>query len=73
LFPCGNQGVTEAHAKSEEDTFLPCRDKDGLNNALESKEHPGHTRGYGNRPWKHALKSIFDRYAKKRKYDESFE
>jgi hypothetical protein len=25
--------------------------------ALQSKDHPGCTHGYGNRPWKHALKS----------------
>jgi hypothetical protein len=36
------------------------------------KEHPGYTRGYGNRPWKHALKSMANRHGKKRKHDELF-
>jgi hypothetical protein len=46
---------------------------DELNYALQSKEHPGHTCGYGNRPWKDALRSTEDRYGKKRKHDELFE
>jgi hypothetical protein len=46
---------------------------DELNYVLQSKEHLGHTRGYGNIPWKHELKSTTDRYGKKRKHDESFE
>jgi hypothetical protein len=48
--------IEKANAESEEGTFVPSRDMDELNHALQSKEHPGHTRGYGNRPWKHALK-----------------
>ncbi len=51
---------------------MPCRDMDELNYALQSKEHPRCTRGYGNIPWKHALKSTADSYGKKRKYDELF-
>jgi hypothetical protein len=45
---------------------VPSRDMDELNYALQSKEHPRRTRGYGNRPWKHALKSMADSYGKKR-------
>jgi hypothetical protein len=52
---------------------VPCRDMDELNYALQSKEHPRRTRGYENRPWKHALKLTVDSYGKKRKYDELFE
>jgi hypothetical protein len=44
-----------------------------INYALQSKEHPGCTRGYGNRPSKHSLKSTADSYGKRRKYDELFE
>jgi hypothetical protein len=52
---------------------VPSRDMDELNYVLQSKEHPGRTCGYGNRPWKHALKSTTDSYKKKRKHDELFE
>jgi dTDP-D-glucose 4,6-dehydratase len=65
--------IKKAHAKSEEGTFVPSRDMDELNYALQSKEHHERTRGYGNRPWKHALKSTAHRYGKKRKHDELFE
>jgi hypothetical protein len=65
--------IEKAHTELEEGTFVPSRDMDELNYALQSKEHPGRTRGYGNRPWKHALKSMANSYGKKRKYDELFE
>jgi hypothetical protein len=65
--------IEKAHVESEEGTFVPSRDMDELNYALQSKEHSGRTCGYGYRPWKHALKSIADSYRKKRKYDELFE
>jgi dTDP-D-glucose 4,6-dehydratase len=65
--------IEKAHAESEEATFVPSRDMDELNYALQSKEHPRHTHGYGNRPWKHALESTSDSYGKKRKYDDLFE
>jgi hypothetical protein len=65
--------IEKAHAELDEGTFVPSRDMDELNNALQSKEHPGRTCGYGNRPWKHALKSTTDSYDKKRKLDELFE
>jgi hypothetical protein len=65
--------IEKVHAESEEGTYVPSRDMDELNYALQSKEHPGRTRGYGNRPWKHALKSTADSYEKKRKHDELFE
>jgi dTDP-D-glucose 4,6-dehydratase len=65
--------IEKAHTESGEDTFVPSRDMDELNYALQSKEHPGHTCGYGNEPWKHALKSTTDSYIKKRKHDELFE
>jgi hypothetical protein len=42
--------VEKAHTESEEGTFVPSRDMDELNYALQSKEHPGCTCGYGNRP-----------------------
>jgi 3-mercaptopyruvate sulfurtransferase SseA len=61
-----------AHAESEESTFVPSRDMDELNYALQCKEHPGHAHGYGNRPWKHTLKSTADSYGKKRKHVELF-
>jgi hypothetical protein len=64
--------IEKAHAELEEGTFVPSRDMDELNYALQSKEHPRHTRGYENRPWKHALKSTADSYGKKRKHDELF-
>jgi hypothetical protein len=59
--------IEKAHAELEEGTFVPSRDMDELNYALQSKEHPGRTRGYGNGPWKHALKSTVDSYAKNKK------
>jgi hypothetical protein len=65
--------IEKVHAKSEEGTFVPYRDMDELNYVLKSKEHPVRTRDYGNRPWKHALKSRADSYEKKRKHDELFE
>jgi dTDP-D-glucose 4,6-dehydratase len=65
--------IEKAHAKSEEGTFVTSRDMDDLNYALQSKEHPRCTHGYGNRPWKYALKSTADSYRKKRKHDELFE
>jgi hypothetical protein len=65
--------IDKAHAKSEEDTFVPYRDMDELNYVLKSKEHPVRTCDYGNRPWKYALKSRADSYEKKRKHDELFE
>jgi hypothetical protein len=65
--------IEKAHAELEEGTFMPSRDMDELNYALQSKEHPRRTRGYGNRPWKHALKSIADSHRKKRKHDQLFE
>jgi hypothetical protein len=64
--------IEKAHAESEEGTFMPSRDMDELNYALQSNEHPGRTRGYGNRPGKHALKSSANIYGKKRKHDELF-
>jgi hypothetical protein len=63
--------IEKSHAESEEGTFVPSSDE--LNYVLQSKEHPGCTCGYGNRPWKHALKSTADSYGKKRKHDELFE
>jgi hypothetical protein len=65
--------IEKAHAESEEDTFMPSRDMDELSYVLQSKEHPRCTRGYGNRPWKDALKSTTDSYGKKKKHDELFE
>jgi hypothetical protein len=59
--------IEKAHTDSEEGTFVPSRDMDELNYTLQCKEHPGHTHGCGNRPWKHALKSTTDSYGKKRK------
>jgi hypothetical protein len=64
--------IEKAHAELEEDIFVPSKDMDELNYALQSKEHHGRTRGFGNRPWKYALKSTADSYGKKRKYDELF-
>jgi hypothetical protein len=58
--------IEKAHVELEEGTFVPFRDLDELNYALQSKEHPGCTCGYGNRPWKQALKSTADSYGKKR-------
>jgi hypothetical protein len=65
--------IEKAHTKLEEGTFVPSRDMDELNYVLQSKKYPGCTRGYGNRPWKHALKSTTDSYGKKRKHVELFE
>jgi hypothetical protein len=65
--------IEKAYAQSEEGTFVPYRNMDELNYVLQFKEHPGRKRGYGNRPWKHALKSTIDSYRKKRKHDELFE
>jgi hypothetical protein len=62
----------KAHDEPEEGTFVPSKDVDELIYALQSNEHPGCTRGYGNRPWRHALKSTIDSYGKKRKHDELF-
>jgi hypothetical protein len=42
--------IEKARVESEECTFVPSRDIDELNYALQSKEHHGHTHGYGNRP-----------------------
>jgi hypothetical protein len=64
--------IEKAHAESEEGTFVPSRDIDELNYVLQSKEHPRRTCGYGNKSWKHALKSATDSYGKKRKHDELF-
>jgi hypothetical protein len=58
--------IEKAHAESEEDTFMPSRDMDELSYVLQSKEYPRCTRGYGNRPWKHALKSTTDSYGKRK-------
>jgi hypothetical protein len=65
--------IEKAHAISEEGTFVPSRDMDELNYVLQYKEHSGCTRGYGNKHWKHALKSTVDSYKEKRKHDELFE
>jgi hypothetical protein len=65
--------IKKAHIESREGTFVPSRDMDELNYTLQSKEHPRCTRDYGNRPWKHALKSTADCYGKKRKHDGLFE
>jgi hypothetical protein len=65
--------IEKAHIELGEGTFVSSRDMDELNYALQSKEHPGRTHGYGNRPWKHALKSTTDSYGKKRKHVELFE
>jgi phenylpyruvate tautomerase PptA (4-oxalocrotonate tautomerase family) len=65
--------IEKAHGESKEGTFVLSRDMDELNYALQSKEHPRRTRGYGNKPWKHALKSTTDSNTKKRKHDELFE
>jgi hypothetical protein len=56
--------IEKAHAESEEGTFVPSRDIDELNYVLQC--------GYGNKSWKHALKSATDSYGKKRKHDELF-
>jgi hypothetical protein len=42
--------IEKAHVELEEGTFVPSRDMDELNYELQSKEHPGCTHGYGNRP-----------------------
>jgi hypothetical protein len=42
--------IEKARVESEEGTFVPSRDMDELNYALQSKEHHGRTHGYGNRP-----------------------
>jgi hypothetical protein len=42
--------IEKAHAKLEEGTFVLSRDMNELNYALQSKEYPGCTCGYGNRP-----------------------
>jgi hypothetical protein len=65
--------IEKTHAESEEGTFVPSRDMGEPNYVLQSKEHPGCTRDYGNIPWKHALKSTVDSYGKKKKHDELFE
>jgi hypothetical protein len=65
--------IEKAHAELEEGTFVSSRDMDELNYMLQFKEHPGCTRGFGNWPWKHALKSTTDSYGKKRKHEELFE
>jgi hypothetical protein len=65
--------IEKAYAESEEGTFVPSRDMDELNYVLKSKEQPRCTRGYENRAWKHALKSMADSYRKNRKHDELFE
>jgi hypothetical protein len=65
--------IKKAQAESEEHTCVPSRDMDELNYVLQSKEYPGCTHGYGNRSWKHALKSTTDSYGRKRKHDELFE
>jgi hypothetical protein len=64
--------IEKAHTESKQGTFVPFRNMDELNYALQFKEHPGHIRGYGNRPWKHALKSKAHSYGKKGKHDELF-
>jgi hypothetical protein len=48
--------IEKVHNESEEGRFMPSRDMDELNYALQSKKHPGRTLGYGNRPWKHAYR-----------------
>jgi hypothetical protein len=65
--------VRNALVESEEGTFVPSRDMDELKYALQSMEHPGCTHGYGNGPWKHAMKSTANSYGKKRRHDELFE
>jgi hypothetical protein len=65
--------IGKAHAESEEGTFVLSRDMDELNYVLQSKEHPGRTCDYGNRPQRHAFKSVDDSYGKMRKHDELFE
>jgi hypothetical protein len=65
--------IVNAHAELGEGRFVPSIDMDELEYALQSKEHPGCTCGYVNKPWKHALKSTADSYGKKRKHDELFE
>jgi ribosomal protein S17E len=65
--------IEKAYVESKEGTFVPSRDMDELNYALQSKELPGRTCGYGNRSWKDALKSTANSYGKKRKHDELFE
>jgi hypothetical protein len=57
--------IDKACVESEESSCVPSRDMDELNNTLQSKEHPGHTRGYGNKPWKDVLKSTADSYGKR--------
>jgi hypothetical protein len=42
--------IENVNAESEEGIFVPSRNMDELNYALQSKENPGHTRSYGNRP-----------------------
>jgi hypothetical protein len=37
--------IEKSHTESEEGTFVPSRDMDELNYVLQSKEHPGCTRG----------------------------
>jgi hypothetical protein len=64
--------IDKTHVESEEGAFVPSRDVDELNYLLQSKEHLGLTCGYGNKPWKDALKSTADSYRKRRKHDELF-
>jgi hypothetical protein len=65
--------IEKADAESEEGTFVPSRNIDELDYALQSKEHPRCTRGYGNIPWKHVFRSMACSYGKKRKHDELFQ
>jgi hypothetical protein len=65
--------IEKAHVESEDGTFMPSRDMYEPNYVLQSKDHPRHTHGYRNRPWKYALKSTANSYGKKRKHVELFE
>jgi hypothetical protein len=42
--------IDKAHTELEEGAFLPSKDMDELNYALQSKKLPACTRGYGKRP-----------------------
>ena len=54
--------IAYAWGMVESDRWQPNRDRDELTYALESDEHSGQTRGYGEVSWEHAFPLDRDTY-----------
>src|SRR5204863_4649279 len=61
----------EIHAQVTQGSFMPDRENNVLMKALETKEHPGRTRGFGSKvPWKKGFSDDLYKYKSRRNAEQ---